>query len=85
MPAIGIQHVDLAVGDVGRSLAFYLAVLGPLGLTERYRMTTYRATEEVIYLEFGTGQIFLVSVVFVNIFYGAFISCPHNGRAVACR
>jgi len=54
--AIGIQHVDLAVGDVERSLSFYLAVLGPLGLTERHRLTTYRGTEEVVYLEFGTGQ-----------------------------
>lgn len=56
MPAIGIQHVDLAVGDVERSLAFYLAVLGPLGLTEQHRVPTYRGTEEVVYLEFGTGQ-----------------------------
>jgi catechol 2,3-dioxygenase-like lactoylglutathione lyase family enzyme len=32
-----IQHVDLAVGDVERSLAFYLAVLGPVGLREWQR------------------------------------------------
>ena len=53
MPARGIQHVDLAVGDVERSLAFYYGVLGPLGLKEKYRNQTYRQTEEVVYLEFG--------------------------------
>jgi catechol 2,3-dioxygenase-like lactoylglutathione lyase family enzyme len=53
MPGRGIQHIDLAVGDVGRSLAFYYAVLGPLGLTEKFRLPTYRGTEEVIYLEYG--------------------------------
>lgn len=53
MPARGIQHVDLAVGDVERSLAFYVRVLGPLGLTEKYRSPTYRRTEEVVYLEYG--------------------------------
>src|SRR4051812_1407993 len=53
MPARGIQHIDLAVGDVKRSLAFYYAMLGGLGLAERYRMPTYRGTEEVIYLDFG--------------------------------
>lgn len=53
MPARGIQHVDLAVGDVGRSLAFYSTLLGPLGLKERFRNPTYRGTEEVVYLEYG--------------------------------
>jgi len=53
MPARGIQHIDLAVGDVGRSLAFYTALLGPLGLKEKFRLPTYRGTEEVIYLEYG--------------------------------
>lgn len=53
VPARGIQHVDLAVGDVERSLAFYDVVLGPLGLKEKYRLPTYRRTEEVIYLEYG--------------------------------
>jgi len=37
MPGRGIQHIDLAVGDVERSLAFYLDLLGPLGLTEEER------------------------------------------------
>ena len=53
MPARGIQHVDLAVGDVERSLAFYYRVLGPLGLKEKYRLPTYRGTEEVVVLEYG--------------------------------
>ena len=30
----GIHHVDLAVADVERSLAFYLDLLGPLGWVE---------------------------------------------------
>lgn len=51
MPARGIHHVDLAVADVERSLAFYLELLGPLGWTERVRYPTYRGTEEVVYLE----------------------------------
>jgi glyoxylase I family protein len=55
MPARGIQHVDLAVSDVERSLAFYLGLLGPLGLKEAGRYPTYRDTEEVVYLSFA-GQ-----------------------------
>ena len=31
MAAKGIHHVDLAVAEVERSLAFYLTVLEPLG------------------------------------------------------
>ena len=53
MPGRGIQHIDVAVGDVERSLAFYLDVLGPLGLRELERYPTYRGTEEVVYLHFG--------------------------------
>jgi catechol 2,3-dioxygenase-like lactoylglutathione lyase family enzyme len=53
MPGRGIQHVDLAVSDVDRSLAFYLDLLGPLGLEEEERYPTYRGTEEVVYLSFG--------------------------------
>jgi catechol 2,3-dioxygenase-like lactoylglutathione lyase family enzyme len=53
VPARGIQHVDLAVGDVERSLAFYDSVLGPLGLKEKFRNLTYRRTEDVVYLEYG--------------------------------
>lgn len=53
MPARGIHHVDLAVSDVGRSLAFYVAVLGPLGLREESRDPSYRGSEEVVYLRCG--------------------------------
>jgi catechol 2,3-dioxygenase-like lactoylglutathione lyase family enzyme len=53
MPGRGIQHVDLAVKDVARSLAFYTDLLGPLGLKEEERYPTYRGTEEVVYLSFG--------------------------------
>ena len=48
-----IHHVDLAVSDVERSLAFYLAVLGPLGLHEDQRYPSYRGTEEVVYLRYA--------------------------------
>jgi catechol 2,3-dioxygenase-like lactoylglutathione lyase family enzyme len=37
VPGHGIQHVDLAVSDVERSLAFYMDLLGPLGLKEEER------------------------------------------------
>lgn len=57
MPGVGIQHLDLAVADVDRSLAFYDAVLGPLGLEEYGRGETYRGTEEVVYLQFGHSWI----------------------------
>ena len=53
MPGTLIHHIDLAVADVERSLAFYLAVLGPLGLHEMERFPTYRGTEEVVYLRYG--------------------------------
>ena len=57
MPARGIHHVDLAVADVERSLAFYLAVLGPRGLHEAQRYPTYRETEEVVYLRYGDQYV----------------------------
>lgn len=57
MPARGIHHLDLAVTDVERSLAFYLAVLGPVGLAESERYPSYRGTEEVVYLSFGDQLI----------------------------
>jgi catechol 2,3-dioxygenase-like lactoylglutathione lyase family enzyme len=53
MPGRAIQHVDLAVADVERSLAFYRTLLEPLGLKEYWRGPTYRGTEEVVYLQFG--------------------------------
>ena len=53
VPGRGIQHIDLAVADVQRSLGFYRMLLEPLGLTEYDRAATYRGTEEVVYLHFG--------------------------------
>jgi catechol 2,3-dioxygenase-like lactoylglutathione lyase family enzyme len=50
MPARGIHHIDLTVADVERSLAFYLELLGPLGWAESARFSTYRGTEEVVYV-----------------------------------
>jgi catechol 2,3-dioxygenase-like lactoylglutathione lyase family enzyme len=60
MPARVIDHVDLAVADVERSLAFYRELLGPLGWTEEITSPTYRGTEEVVYIrdpvtKFGLG------------------------------
>ena len=57
MPIRAIDHIDLAVADVERSLEFYLQVLGPLGVEELVRYPSYRGTEEVVYLRIGdTGQ-----------------------------
>jgi len=53
VPIRAIHHVDLAVRDVERSLAFYLALLGPLGLHEELRHRTYRGSEDVVYLRAG--------------------------------
>ena len=53
MPLRGIHHVDIAVGDIERSLEFYLAVLGPLGARVESRYPSYRGTEEVVYLRAG--------------------------------
>ena len=55
MPSKGIHHVDLAVTDVGRSLDFYLSLLGPLGWAEEVRYPSYRGTEEVVYLSIAAG------------------------------
>ena len=57
MPGRGIQHVELCVADVARSLAFYTELLGPLGLEEDVRIQSYRGTEEVVYLKFGEQDL----------------------------
>lgn len=57
MPARAIHHIDLAVSDLERSLAFYRAVLGPLGLREESRFPTYRGTEEVVYFGWADQQL----------------------------
>ena len=50
---VSIHHIDVAVSDVERSLAFYLGLLAPFGMKEAGRFPTYRGTEEVVYLAFG--------------------------------
>lgn len=57
MPVRGVDHIDLAVSDVERSLAFYLGVLGPLGLRVEARFETYRHTEDLVYLGFGQEHV----------------------------
>jgi catechol 2,3-dioxygenase-like lactoylglutathione lyase family enzyme len=54
-----LHHIDLTVSDVRRSLEFYLAVLGPIGLRESDRFPTYRGTEEVVYLRLGDEEQYL--------------------------
>jgi catechol 2,3-dioxygenase-like lactoylglutathione lyase family enzyme len=57
MPIRAIDHIDLAVADVERSLEFYLRVLGPLGVEEFMRYPSYRGSEEIVYLRIGdSGQ-----------------------------
>jgi len=53
MPARGINHVDLTVSDVVRSIDFYTRLLGPLGFGEYDRYPSYRGSEEVVYFRFG--------------------------------
>jgi lactoylglutathione lyase len=57
MAIIRLDHVDLAVSDVERSLAWYLGVLGPLGCEEAFRYPSYRGTEEIIYLRLGQQHL----------------------------
>jgi catechol 2,3-dioxygenase-like lactoylglutathione lyase family enzyme len=54
VPITGLQHLDLAVSDLERSLRFYLDLLGPIGAEEAYRYKTYRGTEDVVYLRLGS-------------------------------
>ena len=53
-----LDHLDLVVSDLERSLAFYLALLGPLGYTETSEITGERG-DRVVYVSRreGRGQI----------------------------
>ena len=56
----GLAHVDLTCRDVGRSIAFYLAVLGPLGLQAPPVTFDGEQGETINYLRFpeaGSGAI----------------------------
>ncbi len=56
---VGLGHVDLVCRDLERSLAFYAAVLGPLGLQEPVLFDGERG-ESIHYLRFprpGSGSL----------------------------
>ncbi len=56
---VGLGHVDLVCLDLQRSLAFYRAVLGPLGLEEPVLFPGERG-EQIHYLRFpgaGSGSL----------------------------
>jgi catechol 2,3-dioxygenase-like lactoylglutathione lyase family enzyme len=56
---VGLGHVDLVCRDLDRSLAFYAAVLGPLGLIEPFLVEGERG-EQIHYLRFpapGSGSL----------------------------
>jgi glyoxylase I family protein len=56
----GLAHVDLVCRDVARSLAFYRAVLGPLGLGAVEASFEGERGEAITYLRFpgeGTGSL----------------------------
>lgn len=56
---VGLGHVDLVCRDLDRSLAFYAAVFGPLGLEAPFVVDGERG-EQIHYLRFpaaGSGSI----------------------------
>ena len=56
---IGLGHLDLVCRDLERSLEFYAAVFGPLGLTKPFLVEGERG-EQIHYLRFpaaGTGSL----------------------------
>ena len=56
---VGLGHVDLVCRDLQRSLAFYAAVLGPLGL-EPPQLVEGERGEQIHYLRFpvpGSGSL----------------------------
>jgi catechol 2,3-dioxygenase-like lactoylglutathione lyase family enzyme len=56
---VGLGHVDLVCRDLDRSLAFYAAVFGPLGLEQPFLVDGERG-EQIHYLRFpatGSGSL----------------------------
>jgi catechol 2,3-dioxygenase-like lactoylglutathione lyase family enzyme len=56
---VGVGHVDLVCRDLGRSLAFYASVFGPLGLEPPHEVSGERG-ETIHYLRFpqrGSGSL----------------------------
>ena len=61
---LGVGHVDLVCRDLERSLAFYAAVFGPLGLEPPHLVEGERG-EQIHYLRFpvpGSGSLGLRAV-----------------------
>ena len=54
MRSTGVHHVDLVVSDLGRSLAFYREILGPLGWHGVLEQPGERG--ETIYYVYGPGS-----------------------------
>ena len=62
---VGLGHVDLVCRDLARSLAFYAAVFGPLGLEAPFLVDGERG-EQIHYLRFpqaGSGSLGLRQAV----------------------
>ena len=58
---VGLGHVDLVCRDIERSLGFYAAVFGPLGLEDPFLVSGERG-EQIHYLRFpraGSGSLVL--------------------------
>jgi glyoxylase I family protein len=56
---VGLGHIDLVCGDIGRTLTFYAAVFGELGLQQPHEERGERG-ETIYYLRFpheGSGSI----------------------------
>jgi catechol 2,3-dioxygenase-like lactoylglutathione lyase family enzyme len=65
MTLVGLGHVDLVCRDLDRSLAFYAAVFGPLGLEAPVLVAGERG-EQIHYLRFprpGSGSLGLRAAV----------------------
>ena len=55
MAGAGVDHFDLVVSDLDRSLGFYRGLLGPIGFTQMSEIVGERG-ERVVYLG-GTGGV----------------------------
>ncbi len=84
---VGLGHVDLVCGDLERSLAFYAAVLGPLGLQPPYLVPGERG-ESIHYLRFprpGSGSLGLRQAVEEQVFALYAPGLHHLGLAAEAR
>jgi catechol 2,3-dioxygenase-like lactoylglutathione lyase family enzyme len=84
---VGLGHVDLVCRDLERSLAFYAAVLGPLGLEEPFVVEGERG-EQIHYLRFpevGSGSFGLRQALEQQEFELYAPGLHHVAFAVDCR